>query len=107
MLINLHPPQPLTADKGATRIALLKGRTIQDCIAWASEFIHQCFASKKEIILLKLNFAKDFDTIDHGAMIKIMRQMGFDDKWIQWISIIFESGKSAVLLNGVPGFSVG
>jgi hypothetical protein len=80
----------------------LKGRTIQDCIAWAFEFI-QCFASKKEIILLKLDFAKAFDTIDHGAMIKIMRQMGFDKKWIQWISIIFASGKYAVLLNGVPG----
>jgi hypothetical protein len=36
-------------------------------------------------------------------MIKIMRQMGFDDKWIQWISVIFASGKSTVLLNGIPG----
>jgi hypothetical protein len=32
-----------------------------------------------------------------------MRQMGFDDKWTQWISVIFESVKSDVLLNGVPG----
>jgi hypothetical protein len=50
-----------------------------------------------------LYFAKAFDTIDHGAMIKIMRQMRFDDKWINWISVIFASGKSAVLLNGILG----
>jgi retron-type reverse transcriptase len=81
----------------------LKGRSIQDCLAWAFEFIHQCEASKQEIILLKLDFAKAFDTIDHIAMLKIMRQMGFDDKWLKWIENIFGSGMSAVLLNGVPG----
>jgi hypothetical protein len=32
-----------------------------------------------------------------------MTQMGFDDKWINWINIIFNSGISAVLLNGVTG----
>ena len=29
--------------------------------------------------------------------------MGFNDKWLGWVQCIFESGKSAVLLNGVPG----
>jgi hypothetical protein len=81
----------------------LKGRTIQDCLAWAFEFIHQCQSSGQEILLLKLDFAKAFDTIEHNAMIKIMKQMGFDNKWLQWMENIFSSGKSAVLLNSIPG----
>ena len=82
----------------------LKGRTIQDCLAWDFGYIYQCEASKKEIILLKLDFAKAFDTIDHAAMLKIMKSMGFDNnKWMKWIEIIFNSGMSSVLLNGTPG----
>jgi hypothetical protein len=81
----------------------LKGRTIQDCLAWAFEFLYQCEKSNQEILLLKLYFAKAFDTIDHSAMIKIMQHMGFDERWIKWIQAIFGSGKSSVLLNGVPG----
>jgi hypothetical protein len=81
----------------------LKGRTIQDCLAWALEFLHQRETSRQEIILLKLDFAKAFDTIDHPTMLKIMKQMGFDAKWISWIDSIFSSGKSYVLLNGIPG----
>jgi hypothetical protein len=83
-------------------MVFLKGRTIQDCLAWAFEFIHQCQSSGQDILLLKLDFAKAFDTIEHTAMIKIMKQMGFDTKWLQWMETIFSTGKSAVLLNSVP-----
>jgi hypothetical protein len=81
----------------------LKTRTIQDCVAWAYEYIQQCKQTKIEVVILILDFAKAFDTIENKAILKILKYWGFDDRWLGWVDLIFSTGFSSILLNGVPG----
>jgi hypothetical protein len=80
----------------------LRNRSIQDCLAWSFEYLYLCHASKKPIIILKLDFAKAFDTIEHEAILQIMRHKGFNGKWLQWTSSVLSTGTSSILLNGIP-----
>jgi hypothetical protein len=81
----------------------IKARSIQDCLAWSLEFLHLCHQSRREIIILKLDFEKAFDKVEHEFMIQIMRSKGFPEQWLNWMSMIFTTGTLVALLNGVPG----
>lgn len=58
----------------------IKGRTIQDCLDWAFQFLHLCHHSKKEIVILKLDFENAFDKVEHQVILQVMKHKGFPDK---------------------------
>jgi hypothetical protein len=58
----------------------MKERNIQDSLAWAFEYLFLC-----KTVILKLDFEKAFDQIEHKAIMEILLHKGFGIKWQQWM----------------------
>jgi hypothetical protein len=84
----------------------IKQWTIQNCIIWAFQYLHICHSSKREIVILKLDFENPFDKVEHQVILAMMQSKGFSNKWLSWIGNILSSGTSQVLFNGVPGKTI-
>jgi hypothetical protein len=87
----------------ANQYGFIKNMSIQDCLAWSFKYLHICKSSKKEMVILKLDFEKAFDKIEHDVIYKILQHKGFGSKWLKWMDMIMKSGTFVMLLNGVPG----
>jgi hypothetical protein len=81
----------------------IKGKTIQDCLGWAFEFLHQGHQSIREIVILKLDFEKAFDLVEFSIVLDMLRAKGFPAKWILWVESLVNSATTSVLLNGTTG----
>jgi hypothetical protein len=44
------------------------------------------------MVILKLDFEKAFDKIEHEVIMDIMAHMGFGNKWLNWVRMIMSSG---------------
>ena len=58
------------------RYGFIKSRTIHDCLAWVLESISICKKTKKEMVIIKLDFGKAFDRVEHEAILKILQTKG-------------------------------
>ncbi|KAJ1275668.1 hypothetical protein BS78_05G153400 [Paspalum vaginatum] len=81
----------------------LKGRSISENFVYAMELVQCCHKRRLPTLVLKLDFAKAFDTVQWPALMDVLAARGFSQKWRGWVHHLLSSSKTAILLNGCPG----
>jgi hypothetical protein len=81
----------------------LADRSISENFVYAMELMQTCFRRRTSCVVLKLDFAKAFDSVSWSSLWAIMLARGFPTLWCDWMDMIFSSSRSAIMLNGVPG----
>lgn len=72
----------------ADQTGFLKGRSISENFIYASELI-QCYHKRKlPTAIIKLDFAKAFDSVTWISLLEILRVRGFPELWCSWISAL-------------------
>ncbi|KAK2654112.1 hypothetical protein Ddye_013968 [Dipteronia dyeriana] len=66
------------------------------------EIIHQWKKDGKGGIIVKLDFDKAYDSLDHNFLDDMLDEMGFGWNWRQWIMHCISSPAISVLVNGSP-----
>jgi hypothetical protein len=58
------------------------------------------------MLLLKLDIAKEFDNIRWEYLLEVMQHLGFEPRWRDMISLIWNTTTSRIMLNGEPGHPI-
>ncbi|GJZ61349.1 putative RNA-directed DNA polymerase, eukaryota, reverse transcriptase zinc-binding domain protein [Tanacetum coccineum] len=87
---------------GPNQSAFIEGRQILYGCLVANEVIRMATFEKHELLLFKVDFEKAFDSVNWNFLTDVMRQMGFEAKWRNWISPCLSSATISVMINGSP-----
>ena len=87
-----------------TQSAFIPGRAIHDNILLAHEILNkfQHAKGKKGYVALKLDMKKAYDRIEWDFLLNCLQQLGFHDKWIQWIAECISTVSYSVIINNEP-----
>lgn len=59
--------------------------------------------TKTPALLFKLDISKAFDIVSWEYILELLEHKGFSPRWRDWLTLLFTTSHSTVLLNGSPG----
>ena len=82
--------------------AFLKGRHLVDGVLVVNEVVDLAKQTKRECLILKVDFEKAYDSVDWGFLEYMMRRVGICDKWVRWMKACVFGGNMSILVIGSP-----
>ena len=78
----------------------ISGRKITDSLVLIRDTI--CYARDRNIrlVVLNLDFEKAFDRVSHQYLFQVLQKMGFPERYIEWVGLLYRDITSKFLVNG-------
>ncbi|KAJ1688151.1 hypothetical protein LUZ63_019541 [Rhynchospora breviuscula] len=80
--------------------AFTKGRSIMESYMVAREFLSFYHKNKIPALLLKVDFAKAFDSVSWTFLTNLLVERGFPPRWLTWVLRLLTSSSSSIKING-------
>ena len=87
---------------GETHMAFFNNRQITDSFVIVEEVIHSWRNDKEGGLIIKLDFEKAYDSVDHEFLDSMLKDLGFGERWRIWMKSCISTPKCSVLVNGSP-----
>ncbi|KAK3205243.1 hypothetical protein Dsin_019289 [Dipteronia sinensis] len=87
---------------GEFQMVFVKDHQILDSFVVTAKIIHGWKNDRGGGLLVKLDFEKAYDSVDHEFLDSMMVDMGFEERWRRWIHDCISSPALSVLVNGSP-----
>ncbi|KAE8693418.1 Polycomb group protein FERTILIZATION-INDEPENDENT ENDOSPERM [Hibiscus syriacus] len=84
------------------QFVFIPGRQLLECACVANEGIDSWRKQGLKGVVFKVDFSRAYDTVEWQIVIRLMKEMGFGDRWCSWITQCISTTSISVLLNGYP-----
>ncbi|XP_039043460.1 uncharacterized protein LOC120182600, partial [Hibiscus syriacus] len=85
-----------------SQFAFIPGRQLLDCVFLANEVIDDWRKKERKGVVFKVDFRRAYDSVEWPILLRLLRIMGFGNRWLSWIELCISSASISVLVNGSP-----
>ncbi len=84
-----------------TQAYSVPGREVTDTVCTIRDVVEYLKETGQPGILLALDFNKAFDRVEHQFMFNVLKKVGFGNRFIQWVKLLYSKATGKVKCNGV------